>query len=286
MKPAAFDYYRPETIEETISLLSEYGDDSLLLSGGLSLGPMLNMRVARPSVIIDINRIKGLGGIAKIENQLKLGALARQADLTASKECHDFVPLLTEAMKHVGHYQTRSRGTVGGSVAHADPSAEIPLCAVTLGADVELMSLSGKRTVPADDFFVGALETVRAPDELVTAINFPVYKVGCSIAFEEISERRGDFAIVAVSAWVGCKDEEVAVRLGFGGVEDRPRYLEIESSEVRCDRIIEQINDFVDELAPLEDRRATGAFRKQLARHLGKKVFKTALGNSEFETNK
>ena len=286
MKPAAFDYYRPETIEETISLLSEYGDDSLLLSGGLSLGPMLNMRVARPSVIIDINRIKGLGGIAKIENQLKLGALARQADLATSKECHDFVPLLTEAMKHVGHYQTRSRGTVGGSVAHADPSAEIPLCAVTLGADVELMSLSGKRTVPADDFFVGALETVRAPDELVTAINFPVYKVGCSIAFEEISERRGDFAIVAVSAWVGCKDEEVSVRLGFGGVEDRPRYLEIVDFEIRYDRIIEQINDFVDELAPLEDRRATGAFRKQLARHLGKKVFKTALGNSEFETNK
>jgi len=286
MKPAAFDYYRPETIEETISLLSEYGDDSLLLSGGLSLGPMLNMRVARPSVIIDINRIKGLGGIAKIENQLKLGALARQANLTASKECHNFVPLLTEAMKHVGHYQTRSRGTVGGSVAHADPSAEIPLCAVTLGADVELMSLSGKRAVPADDFFVGALETVRAPDELVTAINFPVYKIGCSIAFEEISERRGDFAIVAVSAWVGCKDEEVSVRLGFGGVEDRPRVLEIVDFEIRYDRIIEQINDFVDELAPLEDRRATGAFRKQLARHLGKKVFKTALGNSEFETNK
>jgi 2-furoyl-CoA dehydrogenase FAD binding subunit len=286
MKPAAFDYYRPETIEETISLLSEYGDDSLLLSGGLSLGPMLNMRVARPSVIIDINRIKGLGGIAKIENQLKLGALARQADLATSKECHDFVPLLTEAMKHVGHYQTRSRGTVGGSVAHADPSAEIPLCAVTLGADVELMSLSGKRTVPADDFFVGALETVRAPDELVTAINFPVCKNGGSIAFEEISERKGDFAIVAMSAWVGYKDEKVAVRAGFGGVEDRPRYLEIVDFEIRYDRIIEQINDFVDELAPLEDRRATGAFRKQLARHLGKKVFKTALGNSEFETNK
>ena len=286
MKPAAFDYYRPETIEETISLLSEYGDDSLLLSGGLSLGPMLNMRVARPSVIIDINRIKGLGGIAKIENQLKLGALARQADLATSKECHDFVPLLTEAMKHVGHYQTRSRGTIGGSIAHADPSAEIPLCAVTLGADVELMSLSGKRAVPADDFFVGALETVRAPDELVTAINFPVCKNGGSIAFEEISERKGDFAIVAMSAWVGYKDEEVSVRLGFGGVEDRPRYLEIVDFEIRYDRIIEQINDFVDELAPLEDRRATGAFRKQLARHLGKKVFKTALGNSEFETNK
>ena len=286
MKPAAFDYYRPETIEETISLLSKYGDDSLLLSGGLSLGPMLNMRVARPSVIIDINRINGLGGIEKIESHLKFGALARQADLAASKECYDFVPLLAEALKHVGHYQTRSRGTIGGSIAHADPSAEIPLCAVTLGADVELMSLSGKRTVPADDFFVGALETVRAPDELVTAINFPVCKNGGSIAFEEISERKGDFAIVAMSAWVGYKDEKVAVRAGFGGVEDRPRYLEIVDFEIRYDRIIEQINDFVDQLAPLEDRRATGVFRKQLARHLGKKVFKTALGNSEFETNK
>ena len=286
MKPAAFDYYRPETIEETISLLSEYGDDSLLLSGGLSLGPMLNMRVARPLVIIDINRIKGLGGIDKIENYLKFGALARQADLAASKECYNFVPLLAEALKHVGHYQTRSRGTIGGSVAHADPSAEIPLCAVTLGADVELMSLREKRTVPADDFFVGALETVRAPDELVTAINFPVCKNGGSIAFEEISERKGDFAIVAMSAWVGYKDEKVAVRAGFGGVEDRPRYLEIVDFEIRYDRIIEQINDFVDQLAPLEDRRATGVFRKQLARHLGEKVFKTALGNSEFETNK
>ena len=286
MKPAAFDYYRPDTVEETITLLSEYGDDSLLLSGGLSLGPMLNMRVARPLVIIDINRIKGLGGIDKIENHLKFGALARQADLAASKECYDFVPLLAEALKHVGHYQTRSRGTIGGSVAHADPSAEIPLCAVTLGADVELMSLREKRTVPADDFFVGALETVRAPDELVTAISFPVCKVGCSIAFDEISERKGDFAIVAMSAWVGYKDEKVAARLGFGGVEDRPRHLAVEDFEVRYDRIIEQIDDFVDELVPLEDRRATGAFRKQLARHLSKKVFKTALGNSEFEANK
>ena len=206
MKPAAFDYYCPDTIEETVNLLSEYGDDSLLLAGGLSLGAMLNMRIARPSVLIDINKVNHLDNIIKTDGHLKIGALVRQGHLTSSKKCSVFIPLLAEGMKHLGHYQTRSRGTIGGSVAHADPSAEIPLCAVTLGGEVELMSSRGKRTVAANDFFVGALETLRAEDELVTGVNFPIFEGKYGVAFDEISERKGDFAIVAAAACIAVKD--------------------------------------------------------------------------------
>ena len=216
MKPAAFDYYCPDTVQETVNLLSEYGDDSLLLAGGLSLGAMLNMRIARPSVLIDINKVKHLDNITKTDGHLKLGALVRQGNLTSSKECSVFIPLLAEGMKHLGHYQTRSRGTIGGSVAHADPSAEIPLCAVTLGGEVELMSSRGKRTVAATDFFVGALETLRAEDELVTGVNFPIYEGKHGVAFDEISERKGDFAIVAAAACIAVKDEQVQIKIGLG----------------------------------------------------------------------
>ena len=239
MKPAAFDYYCPDTIEETVNLLSEYGDDSLLLAGGLSLGAMLNMRIARPSVLIDINKVNHLDNIIKTDGHLKIGALVRQGHLTSSKKCSVFIPLLAEGMKHLGHYQTRSRGTIGGSVAHADPSAEIPLCAVTLGG----------------------------------------------VAFDEISERKGDFAIVAAAACIAVKDEQVQIKIGLGGIEDRPRYIEFNDSEIEHKNIYEDIDDFISELVPLEDRRASGAFRQQLAGHLSRKVFKIAMENCDFEAS-
>ena len=285
MKPAAFDYYCPDTIEETVSLLSEYGDDSLLLAGGLSLGAMLNMRIARPSVLIDINKVNHLDNIIETDGHLKIGALVRQGHLTSSKKCSVFIPLLAEGMKHLGHYQTRSRGTIGGSVAHADPSAEIPLCAVTLGGEVELMSSRGKRTVAANDFFVGALETLRAEDELVTGVNFPIFEGKYGVAFDEISERKGDFAIVAAAACVAVKDEQVQIKIGLGGIEDRPRYIEFNDSEIEHKNIYEDIDDFISELVPLEDRRASGAFRQQLAGHLSRKVFKIAMENCDFEAS-
>ncbi len=277
MKPTPFEYCRPETLDEAVALLAEFGDDALVMAGGLSLGALLNMRMVRPEAVVDINGLSGLDAIELVGDEVRIGALARQADALVSPVCREALPLLVAGLAHVGHYQTRSRGTLCGSVAHADPSAETALCLVTLGGDVELTSTRGVRRMPVDDFILGALATAREGDEMVTALYWPAAIPGMRVAFEEISERHGDFAIVAAAAWAAPLASGWRYGFGLGGVEDKPLALrgnldpELESSEQAVHEIFEAI---ARDLSPMSDRRASAKYRRHLAEHLGKQVLR------------
>lgn len=277
MKPAPFEYCRPETLDEALALLSEFGDEALVMAGGLSLGALLNMRMVRPEVVVDINGLETLAQIERVKDDIRIGALVRQADVLVSAECSVALPLLIAGLHNVGHYQTRSRGTLGGSVAHADPSAETPLCLATLDGEVELSSKRGVRRIAANEFFEGALTTAREGDEMVTALYWPILGEGTGIGFEEINERRGDFAIVAAAAWARREGGAFRCGLGLGGVEDCP-VVQLESTEGTTEEIAERMaNQLISDLEPLDDRRASAEYRRHLAYHLGQKVMRHAL---------
>jgi|TARA_Y100000588_G_scaffold254449_1_gene268976 2-furoyl-CoA dehydrogenase FAD binding subunit len=268
VKPASFAYIRPETQDEALSALAEHGDDALVLAGGLSLGAMLNMRLAFAETIIDINRIPALNRIERVDESLRTGAMVRQADALKSADVSEAAPLLRLGLQNVGHYQTRSRGTLGGSVAHADPSAEIPLCLATLDGVVELASQRGSRRVPAREFADTALSTIREPDEMVEALHWPIH-TGAGVAFQEIAQRHGDFAIVAVAAVIR---NETEFSLGFGGVEGVPRVLD----GMVGGSVEETVGAFVDELDAMDDPRASAEYRIGVARHLGVQTLRQA----------
>ena len=194
MKPAAFDYVRADTRRQVVELLAEYGQEARIIAGGQSLMAVLNMRLAQPKLLIDINHVAELAYIELRKDCLAVGAGVRQAQLLARSTLMDEVPLLALAMPWIGHFQTRNRGTVCGSVAHADPSAELPLCLVTLGGEIVLESKKGKRIVKAADFFQGILTTDKRADELVVEVRFPLKREGITYRFREIAMRHGDFA--------------------------------------------------------------------------------------------
>ena len=224
MKPVGFEYCRPDTIAEVLALLEEFGTEACLLAGGMSLGAMLNMRLVRPEAVIDIKRVAGLDRVSFDPDGVRTGATLRQAAALADPELMRALPLLAQALPQVGHFQTRNRGTLGGSVAHADPSSEIPLCLLTLGGAVELQSRRGTRRVPAQEFFLDILSTARQPGELLTALVWPQRREGAGHAFVEIAQRHGDFAIVACAVEALLKPDGALARLSFGlgGVESRP----------------------------------------------------------------
>ncbi|MYJ72818.1 MAG: carbon monoxide dehydrogenase, partial [Rhodospirillaceae bacterium] len=224
MKPAPFEYCRADTLDEALDLMAEFGSDAAVLAGGMSLGPLLNMRLARPAAIVDVNPVEELSGIRLLDESVETGALCRQADALDSALVREEVPLLARALPFVGHFQTRNRGTLGGSVCHADPSAEIPLALAALGGDVVLRQKGEMRAVAANDFFEGIFTTVREPDELVTALRWPRSNPKTGYAFDEIAQRHGDFAIGAAAAvaTVAPDGNLAALSLGLGGIEDRP----------------------------------------------------------------
>ena len=282
MKPPPFEYCRADTVDEALALLSEFGEEASVLAGGLSLGAMLNMRLVRPAALIDINRLESLAAVRAGSDAVETGALVRQD----SPELPDAVPMLALALPHVGHYQTRSRGTLGGSVAHANPSAEIPLCLTTLGGAVTLRSPRGARSVPARDFFRGVLTTDRQPDELIESLSWPRCGDGTVCAFEEIAQRHGDFAIAAaaVAARVGEDGCIAALSLGLGGVEDRPFVADTEAFLGRPADIAaaRDIADAAAEAAdPLVDLQGNADYRRQLVRVLGARALSRAFGIRE-----
>jgi len=272
MKPAPFDYLRPDTLDEALSVLAEHGEDVRPMAGGQSLGAMLNMRIVTPAILLDLNRLQEL---SLIEGRTT-GALVRQRDALDHSEFGAAVPLLAQALPHVGHYQTRNRGTLGGSVAHADPSAEIPLTLATLGGEVELRSKRKARRVPAVDFFRSALVTARQPDELVTKLYWPAASPTMRTAFVEFSVREGDFAIVAVA----CVLDEGSgrLRLGFGGCGETPQIVARDGLGLFE---AQTIDDVLAEAAASLDYRsdllATAAYRRQLALVLGRQAVTQAL---------
>ena len=200
MKPKGFEYLRAHSVEQALDSLASNGDDAKIISGGNSLMAMLNFRLLEPKVLIDISRLEALSGIEYKGDYLEVGAAATQAQLQAWPGLAERMPLLALAVPHIGHFQTRSKGTVCGSIAHSDPSSELPLCLALLGGSVVLRSKRGEKVLKAADFQLGMLSTACADDEMVVAVRFPVKRQGAGYAFTEVARRKGDFAIIAIAA--------------------------------------------------------------------------------------
>ena len=202
MKAPAFKYIKPLTVEDCLDVLTLHGDDAQIIAGGQSLMPLLNLRLAAPAMLVDISEITALRGIRQDQASVTIGALERHADIARSGMVQQALPLLVEAAPHIAHVAIRERGTIGGSVALADPAAEWPACCLALNAEIELCSARGVRRVAASDFFLGIYETALQPDELLTSIRFPVSQGAGELVhyFDEIARRRGDFAIAGLGA--------------------------------------------------------------------------------------
>jgi 2-furoyl-CoA dehydrogenase FAD binding subunit len=266
MKPRPFDYVQPETAEEAVALLADYGDEARILAGGQSLVPMLNLRLIEPAVLIDISRLAAFGAIHDHGDYIEIGAAVTQNTLLAWRELKLKLPLLAAALPFVGHFQTRNKGTVCGSIAHADPSAELPLALAVLGGAVVLRSKRGERVVAAEAFQQDMLTTAREPDELVAAVRFPAIE-GKGVAFNEVARRHGDFAMVAVAA---IADRRGAVMLGVGGMAGRPMVRAVDGDAAGA------VRAWAEELEGYEDLHASAALRRDLLCNLAPRVIEEA----------
>jgi len=273
VKPRPFDYARPDTVEEAVALLAEYGDDARILAGGQSLIAMLNLRLIDPAVLVDIAQIAELDSIRDRGNIIEIGAAVTQNKLMAWPGLAQKLPLLAAALPFVGHFQTRNKGTVCGSVAHADPSSEIPLALALCGGAVVLRSKHGERVLAAEAFQKDMLTTARAPDELVTAVRFPVIE-GKGVAFDEVARRHGDFAIIAVAA---IADERGSAQIGVGGMAGRPLLRNISIEQSVDGDAAAAISAWADELEGFDDLHASAALRRDLLRNLGPRVVAEAI---------
>ena len=272
MKPRPFHYIRPDTIEEAVALLAEYGEGARILAGGQSLVPMLNLRIVDAEALIDVSRIGALDVIRDHGDTIEVGAAVTQNKLIAWPQLKQKLPLVAAALPHVGHFQTRNKGTVCGSIAHADPSSELPLTLALLGGEVVLKSQRGERMLAANEFQKDMLTTARAPDELIAAVRFPVANgkwIECGVAFREVARRHGDFAIVAVAALAENKN---AVRLGVGGMTGKPAVRRIAAKESTA-----AIAAWADELEGYEDLHASAAMRRDLFRNLAPLAIEEAI---------
>jgi xanthine dehydrogenase iron-sulfur cluster and FAD-binding subunit A len=280
MKPARFTYVRPDSVAETLAVLAQYGEDARVIAGGQSLGAMLNMRLVTPKVVVDVNGLSDLATIKSEAGVIITGAIARQSDALADPQVQAQLPLVAQALPYVGHYQTRNRGTLGGSVAHADPSAEIPLVLATLAGEVELSAKRGWRRVPALQFFQSALVTARRPDELITSLRCPVRRSSERFAFTEFAVRSGDYAIVAVACVIDFNEDGDArsVRLGFGGASEVPQIIDVPNLNKRLDaKLIQTIA--LDAAARIQcrgDLLGSAAYRRQLAGVLASRAIESA----------
>ena len=273
MKPAPFAYQKARTLKEAVALLAKHKDDARLLAGGQSLIATLNMRLSQPALLIDINGIKGFDGIAKKGKFVEIGALARHAQVERSPVIAAHAPLIARAMPHIGHPAIRNRGTFGGSIAFADPAAELPACLVALDGEVDIAGPKGKRKVKADAFFKGLFETALRPQEMVAAVRVPAADKNSRVGFAELARRHGDYAIVGLAASAkadgkGLKD----VRLAFFGVGATPvRARKSETALANGD--IDGAVALLD-LDPHDDVQATGKVKKHLAGVLLRRVAK------------
>lgn len=270
MKPARFDYIRAETLSEAHTALAEDGNDARVIAGGQTLLPMLSMRLARPKVLIDIMHLPELQKIKADGSVIRIGAAVRQAELLAWPELAKSQPLLAAALPWVGYAQTRNRGTVCGSVAHADPSAEIPLALIALDGTIELSSRRRRRTVSAADFFTGMMSTARDGTELIEAVTVPTGRRGLGYAFQEFGRRHGDFAIVACAA-VAAQD---GIRIAVGGVADRPTRRDFPALDGSA--LDDALDAFAWELDARDDLHATARYRRELVRRMGRATIEEA----------
>jgi carbon-monoxide dehydrogenase medium subunit len=281
----AFEYVAAGTVEEAVAALRQHREDAKVLAGGQSLVPLLNYRLARPRVVVDVNGLP-LGGVAVQDGWLRLGALVRHHELVESPIVREHCPVLAEAAALVGNVRVRSLGTLGGSLAHADPAGELPMVTVALDARLTLVSAKGRRTLAARDFFRGALATALESDELLTQIEVPV-TTGLGWAVEELARRAGDFAVAAATALVGLdvRGRVAETRLALGGVADRP--LRAEGAEERLrgrtptpEVLADAAQTARDNWVPASDIFASGAYRRHLARVLCHRALERAVARA------
>ncbi len=284
MKPAKFDYHAPTTVEQALELLGRYGGDAKVLAGGQSLMPLLNFRLSRPAALVDLNRIPSLAYVREQDGQVRFGAMTRQRTIEFSPVVQARVPLLREATKLVGHLPIRTRGTIGGSIAHADPSAEYPTVLTALEGEVVARGPKGERVIKAKDLFRTYLTTSLTPDEILVEVRLPAMPMGAGYALEEFSRRHGDFAIVGIAAVVvkagaRCTLARLATA-GAGPVPVRLRAAEeILERDGLGDAAIEAAARRASELvSPDSDIHASADYRRHLAGVLTKRALKRALG--------
>jgi len=271
MKPGPFDYHRAESVEQVLELLQQHGYDAKLLAGGQSLVPAMNFRLSMPAVLIDLNRVPGLDGIRVDDGVLRIGAMARQHAAELSADVARAAPLIAEALPHVAHPQIRNRGTMGGSIAHADPAAELPAVMLALGASFRVHGPGGTRTVAADDFFTGLFATALEPDEMLGEIQVPAAAPGAGSAFLEISRRHGDFALAGLAASVRLDDDGrcAAARIALLGVGEGPALAlaaaaALEGSDGSADAIRAAVDAARAEVDPPYDIHASSDYRRHL----------------------
>ncbi|MFO0236032.1 MAG: FAD binding domain-containing protein [Burkholderiales bacterium] len=284
MKPAPFDYVRADSVAEALALLAEHGSAAKLMAGGQSLIPMLNFRVVRPSIVVDV------GALVELDHQrdrpgggMSIGALTRHRTLETSERIARRYPVIPEAMRHVAHLAIRNRGTIGGSLSHADPAAELPMLARLLDARLVAESARGRREIEASDFFVSALTTALRDDEMLTHVELPPWPPGAGWAFEEFAKRPGDYALAAVGALVQCEDGRIArARVAMMGIADTPIRLDaleraMAGRPATAPGIAECIDEAARGLSPREDLHASAGYRRMLSRTLLQRVTAGAL---------
>jgi carbon-monoxide dehydrogenase medium subunit len=287
MKPAPFDYLAPTTVEEACAALAEAGGGATLLAGGQTLLPLLNLRMSQPFIVIDLNRVAALKGIGRGQACTRIGAMTRQCEAVASAELARALPVLVKAVKHVGHHQTRNRGTVGGSIALGEPAAELPATAVALDAVIEIVSVRGKRETAAGEFYLGPYMTTLEPDELVTAIRFPDWPQGHITLFREVAQRPGDFALVGLVGALVVEDGKVA-RAGLAWFGMGPTPIRAKAAErmllgqpleaIEANAVAERA---VADTAPFDDHHASAEYRRTVGARIFARTLREALAIPE-----
>jgi aerobic carbon-monoxide dehydrogenase medium subunit len=274
MKPAPFDYYAPTTVDEACALLAEAGGGATILAGGQTLLPLLALRMSQPFILVDINKIPALKGVHRVGNATRIGPAMRQNEVIADKTLCQMLPVLVTATGHVGHHQTRNRGTIGGSIALGEPAAELPATAVALGATIEARSVRGARSIRADEMYLAPYATALEPDELITSIEFPDWPVGTIPLFREVAMRPGDFALVGLVGALAIDNGRISraglAWFGMGPTPMKARQAEralIGQTVAGLDaQAIAEVA--IADTAPFEDRHASSEYRRTVARRI------------------
>ncbi len=283
MKPAPFDYVAPATIDEACAVLAQAGGGATVLAGGQTLMPLLNLRMSQPFIVVDITRIAELRGIRRADGCTRIGPVTRQCELIASEVLARDLPVLVQAVRHVGHHQTRNRGTVGGSIALGEPAAELPAAAVALGATIEVRSTRGTRRIPAAEFYLGPYMTTLETDELVTGLTFPDWPPGHVTLFRELAQRPGDFALVGMVGALALEGGRIArAGLAWFGMGPTPiRALAAEQmllgqlpAAIDAQGVAERA---VADTAPFDDLRASAEYRRTVGKRMFARTLREAL---------
>jgi len=283
MKPAPFDYYAPKTVDEACTLLSEASGGATVLAGGQTLLPLLALRMSQPFILVDINRIASLKGVGRINGATRIGPILRQNEAIADGTLRQTLPVLVTATQHVGHHQTRNRGTIGGSIALGEPAAELPATAVALGASVEARSVRGTRRIRAEDLYLGPYSTSLEPDELITSIEFPDWPSDEIVVFREVAQRPGDFALIGLVGSLAVDNGRIA-RAGLAWFGMGPTAMKARQAEQAligqplAGLDVQAIAELaIADTAPFDDRHASAEYRRTVGRRIFARTLSDAL---------